>query len=98
MFEVALGNKVFERSDLFLKYFHIFWAEDKKLKKRLRLYELEVIDNQAVISVSANLKEHYEYYSNKNSNKRHKGVPRGNPGMTFEAFASCIILLHECKI
>lgn len=64
----------------------------------MRLYVFKAIDNPIVISVSENPKEYYEYYSNKNSNMGHKSVRRGNPGITFEAFTSCIILLHECKI
>ena len=44
-----------------------------------------------------NPKEYYEHYSNKDSNKRHKSVRKGTPGITFETFANRILSLQEDK-
>ena len=48
-----------------------------------------------MVLVNLNPKPDYEYYRSKGLNKSYKGVPRGTPGITFEAFDSRILSLQE---
>ena len=76
-----------------------FWeqinVQNKAIKKRVGLYEIESIDNANVITISANLKEYFEKYRDKTVNKKHKGLKKDTPGMNFEAYSQCICSLHE---
>ena len=65
-----------------------FWqnfnVQNKQLKKKVGLYEVENINNTN-ITVAVNPKEYFEKYRDKTVNKKHKGLKRDTPGMNFEA-------------
>ena len=63
------------------------------------LYEIENIDNQNICTIAVNSKEYFEKFKNRKINKKHKGVRRDTPGMTFESYAMRINMLRDidCK-
>ena len=69
--------------------------KQKKLKKKVGLYEVESIDNANIVTIAVNSKEYFEVFRNKAVNKKYKGVKKSMPGMNFEAFASRIMDLKE---
>ena len=76
-----------------------FWAQfgvqNKKLKKQVGLYEIEIIENPNILRVSINPKECFEKYRDKTSNKKHKGLKKDTHGMDFDAYSSRLSSLHE---
>ena len=70
-------------------------AKTKKVKKQVGLYEVESINNPNIITLAVNPKEYFEVFRSKEINKKHKGVKKNTPGMTFESFASRIMDIRE---
>ena len=70
-FEITLDSKIRERLDLSNDFYVIFNAQGKSLKKQVRLYEIEAVDNPTVVTVTINPKEYLEKYRNKDVNKKH---------------------------
>ena len=70
-----------------------------KTKKEMGLYEVENIDNPNICTIAINPKEYFEKFKDRNINKKHKGVRRDAPGMSFENYAARIPLLSsiDCK-
>ena len=70
-----------------------------KTKKEVGLYEVENIDNPNICTISINPKEYFGKFKDRNINKKHKGVRRDAPGMSFENYAARIPLLRsiDCK-
>ena len=66
-----------------------------KLKKQVVLYEFETIGNANLITIAVNPKYNFEKYKDKSINKRHKGMRKDTPGMSFDAYAGRIMSLHE---
>ena len=95
LFEVMTASKISNRLDVCDDFWQQFDVQDKTVKKKVGLYEVESIDNPNVITISVNPKEYFEKYRDKTVNKKHKGLKRDTPGMNFEAYAQCICSLHE---
>ena len=70
-----------------------------KTKKEMGLYEVENIDNPNICTIAINPKEYFEKFKDRNINKKHKGVRRDAPGMSFENYAARIPPLRsiDCK-
>ena len=68
-----LKSKVFDRLDLSAELYDQFNCRNEKLKKNVRLFEFENIDNANVITIALNPKEYYERFANHSDNKKHKG-------------------------
>ena len=67
-----LKSKVFDRLDLSAELYDQLNCRNEKLKKNLRLFEFENIDNTNVITIALNQKEYYERFVNHSDNKKHK--------------------------
>ena len=59
------------------------------------LYEVENLDNANVCTIAINPKECFEKFKDRNVNKKHKGVRRDMPGITFESYAERISSLRQ---
>ena len=68
-----LKSKVFDRLDLSAELYDQFNCRNEKLKKNVKLFEFENIDNANVITIALNPKEYYERFVNHSDNKKHKG-------------------------
>ena len=68
-----LKSKVFDHLDLSAELYDQFNCRNEKLKKNVRLFEFENIDNANVITIALNPKEYYERFVNHSDNKKHKG-------------------------
>ena len=51
---------------------------------------MEHVDNACILTIAANPKEYLEIFEGKSSNKKHKGIRKGSPGLRFENFAQRI--------
>ena len=87
--------KVGQRIDTSDDFYTQFLCQNKKIKKKVGLYEVESIDNANIVTIAVNPKEYFEVFRNEAINKKHKGVKISTPGMNFEAFASRIMDLKE---
>lgn len=65
------------------------------MKKQVGLHELEAIDNANMLIIVVNPKESFEKYKVNKINKKHKGMRKDTPGMTFESFPGRIISIKE---
>ena len=59
------------------------------------LYEVENLDNANLCTIAINAKEYFEKFKDRKINKKHKGVRRDTPGMTFESYAERISSLRQ---
>ena len=71
-FEVMIVSKVINRLDLSDDFWAQFGVQDKTLKKKVGLYEVESTDNPNIITISVNPKEYFEKHRDKRINKKHK--------------------------
>lgn len=69
----------------------------KTLKKKLRYYEIEHIDNPCQIVLAIKFNKYFENFENKKSNKKYKSMKKGSSGMEFENFALRINLLNNIQ-
>ena len=53
------------------------------MKKKLRYYEIEHINNLCQVALVINRKEYFKYFENEKSNKKQKRVKRGSSEMEF---------------
>ena len=92
-------SKVLNRLDLSDDFWKKFDVYDHSTKKQMGLYEIENIDNQNICTIAVNPKEYFEKFKNRKINKKHKGVRRDTPGMTFESYAMRINMHRDidCK-
>ena len=86
--------KRFDKSNKFWKKFNVDCPENEKV---LGLYEVEHIDDRCYVTLAVNPKEYYEYFKTVNSNKKHKGIKKGSPGMEYENYAERIKPLIDFK-
>ena len=94
LFEIILlkiGHIIDTSDDFYVDFF----CQNKTLKKKVGLYEVECVDNANVVTIAVNPKEYFEVFRNKAINKKHKGVKKSTPGMYFEAFAGRITDIRE---
>ena len=61
------------------------------------LYEVENLDNANLCTIAINPKEYFEKFKDRKINKKHKGVRRDTPGMTFESYAERISSLRQLE-
>ena len=94
IFEIIL-LKIGHRIDTSDNFYPQFLCQNKKLKKKVGLYEVESIDNANIVTIPGNPKEYFEVFRNKAISKKHKGVKKSTPGMNFEAFSSRIMDIRE---
>ena len=77
----------------------MFWQQiniqNKGTRKVMGLYEVESLDNANLCTIAINPKEYFEKFKGRKINKKHKGVRRDTPGMTFESYAERISSLRQ---
>ena len=63
------------------------------------LYKIKNICNQNICTIAINPKEYFEKLKERKINKKHEGVRRDTPGMSFESYAMRISTLRDidCK-
>ena len=88
IFYIILLN-IGHRTDTSDDFYVQFLCQNKKLKKKVGLYEVESIDNANIVTIAVNPNKQ------KAINKKHKGVKKSTPGMNFEAFSSRIMDIRE---
>ena len=69
--------------------------QDEGTRKIMGLYEVENLDNANLCTVAINPKDYFEKFKDRKINKKHKGVRRDTPGMTFESFTERISSLRQ---
>ena len=69
--------------------------QNKGTRKVMGLYEVENLDNANLYTITINSKEYFEKFKDRKINKKHKGVRRDTPGMTFESYAERISSLRQ---
>ena len=72
-----------------------FNSPNKKLKKQVRLFEIENIDKPNVITIALNPKEYYERFNDHSDNKKHKGLKKYTCGMDFDSYSKRLADLTE---
>ena len=95
IFDVLVVSKVINRLDLSDDFWAQFGVQNKKLKKQVRLYEIDSIDNPNILTVSIYPKEYFEKYRDKTSNKKRKGLKKDTHGMDIDAYLSRLSSLHK---
>ena len=95
IFEILKQSKIGKRLDLSDKFWQQFIIRDETLRKEMRLYEIEKIDNTNICTIAVNPKEYLKKLKNRSINKKHKGVKRDTPGINFESYAEIIKVLRE---
>ena len=88
--EIILASEVYNRFDTSHKHWEKFDARKENLKKRLRYFEIEHINNPFIFTTACSPEEYYEVFKDKDVNKKHKGVKKGYSNMVFENFANRI--------
>ena len=95
IFECMKKSKILNRLDLS----DDFWKKQDvygySTKKQMGLFEIENIENQNICTIAINPKEYFEKFKDRKINKKHKGVRRDTPGMTFESYAARIKNLRD---
>ena len=82
----------FDKSDDFWKKFNVYDASNQKV---LGLYEVESINDPCIVTLAVNPKEYFELFKSKRTNKKHKGIKKGAPGMNYENYAERIKPLYD---
>ena len=59
--------------------------------------EIESIDNPWEIVIIVNPKKYYEDFEDFRCNKKHKGIRKCAPGMSFENFAKRIVTVNKIE-
>ena len=90
-----INSKILNRLDLSDDFWQQFNVQNKKLKKQVGLFEVENINRANIVTIALNPKEYYEEFDNCTSNKKHKGLKKGTPGMNFEAYCGRLANLYE---
>ena len=99
IFKCLNKSKIAKRLDVSGGFWKQFEMYDFNTKKVVGLYEVENVDNQNICTIAINPKEYFEKFKNRKINKKHKGVGRDTPGVTFESYTNRITLLRstDCK-
>ena len=90
-----LKSKVFDCLDLSAEFYDQLNCRNEKLKKNVRLFEVENIDNANVITIALNPKEYYERFVHYSDNKKHKGIKKLTPDMDFDSYCNRLSDLTE---
>ena len=65
------------------------------MRKVMGLYEAENLNNPNLCTIAINPIDYFEKFKDRKINKKHKGVRRDTPGMTFESYAERISSLRQ---
>ena len=95
IFECMIRSKILDRLDVSNDFWKEFKVQEVNTKKQMGLFEIENIDNPNVCTIAVNPKEYFEKFKNKDTNKKHKGIRKGTPGMVFENYAQRIKRLRN---
>ena len=94
IFQCLKKPKIAQRLDVSDNFWKEFEMLNSNTKKQMGLYEAENVDNPNIFTVAINPKEYFEKFNYCNINKKHKGVKRDAPGITFESYAGRIAPLR----
>lgn len=81
IFEVIVANNRFDSSH---QYWNLFNSRQEKF---LGYFEIEIINNPCILTISCKPKEYFELFENSKINKKHKGIKKGSSAMNFENYA-----------
>ena len=95
LFEIFKHSKIGPRLDVSDDFWQQFNMQNKGTRKVMGLYEVENLDNANLYTITINSKEYFEKFKDRKINKKHKGVRRDTPGMTFESYAERISSLRQ---
>ena len=95
LFEIFKHSKIGPRLDVSDDFWQEFNMQGKGTRKVMGLYEAENLDNANLCTIAINPKEYFEKFKDRKINKKHKGVRRDTPGMTFESYAERISSLRQ---
>ena len=87
IFECIKKCKIAQRIDMSDPFWKQLDMHNEKTKKVMGLYEAENVENPNICTIAINPKEYFEHFRDRGTNKKHKGVRRGAPGMDFESYA-----------
>ena len=87
-------SKIGPRLDVSDDFWQQFNMQNKGTRKVMGLYEVENLDNANLCTIAINPKEYFEKFRDRKINKKHKGVRRDTPGMTFESYTERISSLR----
>ena len=76
IFEVLTKSKVLNRLDLSDGFWEQFNVQNKSLKKKVGLYEVENSNNTNILTIAINPKEYFEKYKDFSINKKHKALKK----------------------
>ena len=93
--ECIKKSKILNRLDLSNDFWKKHDVYDYSTKKQMGQFEIKNINNQNICTISINPKEYFEKFKNRKINKKHKGVRRDTPGMSFESYAARIKNLRD---
>ena len=97
LFEIFKHSKIGPRLDVSDDFWQQFNMQNKGTRKVMGLYEVENLDNANLCTIAINPKEYFEKFKDRKINKKHKGVRRDTPGMTFESYAERISSLRQLE-
>ena len=95
IFKVFSRTPIVDRFDKSHQFWKRFGVHDESNQKVLELYDVESIDDPCYVTLAVNPKEYFEYFKSQNTNKKHKGIKKGTPGMNCDNFAERIKPLHS---
>ena len=101
IFEVMKKSKKFDRLDLSDSFWEQFGIQNKKLKKKVGLFEIENINKPNVIyhikmlTITLNPKEYYERFDDHSDNKKRKGLKKYTRGMDFDSYSARLASLNK---
>ena len=90
LFEIFKHSKIGPKLDVSENFWQQFNMQDEGTRKVIGLYEVENFDNTNPCTIAINPKEYFEKFKDRKINKKHKGVRRDMPGMTFQSYAERI--------
>ena len=64
--------------------------ENQKSKKKIGLYEVELVDNPYYVTLAVNPKDYFEFFQDYSTSKKHKEIEKGSRGMEFSNYANRI--------
>ena len=97
LFEIFKHSKIGPRLDVSDHFWQQFNMQNKGTRKVMGLYEVENLDNANLCTIAINPKEYFEKFKDRKINKKHKGVRRDTPGMTFESYAERTSSLRQLE-
>ena len=93
--EVFSKTSLVDRFDKFDDFWKKFNVDDASNQKVLGLYEVESMNDPCIVTLAVNPKKYFELFKSKRTNKKHKGIKKGAPGMNYENYAERIKPLYD---